>query len=145
MKNFFNKFCTDIVYSTANKFRRFIILGKDTCKTGDNKNVVYRIDCNDCEATYVKQTSRRVDIRIKEHREKCEKYNNNHALYTHISNTNYNINFNKVKILKKESRLDSRLLSEMFYILSEKQFVNKMTNTMKLNEDYKVFIHRNKT
>ena len=46
----------------------------------------------------------------------CEKYNNNNALYTHISDTNHNINFNKVKILNKENRLDCRLLSEMFYM-----------------------------
>ena len=56
MKNFFNKFHTDIIYSTANKFRRFIKLGKDKCKTGENTNVVYRIDCNDCETSYVGQT-----------------------------------------------------------------------------------------
>ena len=51
MKNFFNKFYTDIIYSTSNKFSCFIKLGKDTCKTSENTNVVYRIDCNDCEAT----------------------------------------------------------------------------------------------
>ena len=57
MKNFFNKFYTDK-------------LVKDTCKTDDNTNVVYRIDCNECEATYVGQTSCRSDIRIKEHRKR---------------------------------------------------------------------------
>ena len=144
MKNFFNKFHTDIIYSTVNKFRRFIKLGKDKCKTGENTNVVYRVDCNDCDATYVGQTGRRLDIRIREHKKRCEKYDMNNALYTHISETNHSINFNKVKILDKESRLNCRLLSEMFHIHSQNKFVNKMTDTMNLNEDYKAFIHRNK-
>ena len=68
MNNFFDKFHTDIIYSTANKFRRFINLGKDKCKTGENTNVVYRIDCNDCDTNYVGQTGRRLDIRIRVHK-----------------------------------------------------------------------------
>ena len=102
MKNFFNNFHTNLIYSTANKFRRFIKLGKDKCKTGENTN----------------------------------------ALHTHISDTNHNINFNKVKILDRESRLECRLPSEMFYIHLQNKFVNKMTDTMNLNEDYKAFIHK---
>ena len=66
------------------------------------------------------------------------------SVTTHIIDINHNINFNKVKILDKVSRLDCRLLSEMFYIHSQNKFVNKMTDTMNLNEDYEAFIHRNK-
>ena len=91
MKNFFNKFHTYIIYSAANKFRRFI---KDKRKKGKNTNVVYHIDCNDCEATYVGQIGRRLDIRIREHEKRCEIYDNNNALYIHISDTNHNMNFN---------------------------------------------------
>ena len=49
--------------------------------------MVYRIDFNDCEATYVGLTGRRLVIRIREHKKRCEKYDNNNALYTHMSNS----------------------------------------------------------
>ena len=68
MKNFFSKFHTDIIYSTVDKFRHFVKLAKDKYKTDENINVVYRIDCNDCEATYFGQTGCRLDIRIREHK-----------------------------------------------------------------------------
>ena len=58
---------------------------------------MYRIDCNDCEPTYVGHTGCRLDIRITEDKKRCEKYDNN-ALYTQISDTNHNINFNKVNL-----------------------------------------------
>ena len=77
-----------------------------------------QIDCKNCDATYVRKTSRRLDIRIKEHSNNCNNEDETNALYTYVKNSNHKINFNKVKILDKEGRLDSRLLSEMFHISS---------------------------
>ena len=65
--NFFKKYRTKDVYSARNKLNNIIKLGKDKNDKSNNSNVVYKINCNDCNASYVGQTSRRVNVRIKEH------------------------------------------------------------------------------
>ena len=50
-----------------NKLNNIIKLVKDKTKTCDNVNVVYKINCKDCNASYVGQTGRRLNVRIKEH------------------------------------------------------------------------------
>ena len=67
MKNFFKKYNTNVGFSTINKLNSIIILGKDKNVKYNNANVVYKINCNNCNASYVAQTSRRLNVRIKEH------------------------------------------------------------------------------
>ena len=68
MKNFFKKYNTNVVFSTINKLNSIIILGKDKNVKYNNANLVYKINCNNCNASYVGQTSRRLNVRIKEHK-----------------------------------------------------------------------------
>ena len=47
---------------------KFIKVYKDVLLIESKKNVVYQISCNDCDATYVGQTGRKLKIRVSEHR-----------------------------------------------------------------------------
>ena len=40
--------------------------------------------------------------------------------------------------------IDIHINNIFIYVHSQNKFVNKMTDTMNLNEDYKAFIHANK-
>ena len=42
------------------KFENLIRLGKDECKTDDISNIVYKIDCNDCDCTSIGQSKRKL-------------------------------------------------------------------------------------
>jgi len=42
---------------------------KDKLPQWSHTNVVYKIECKDCDASYVGQTSRMLKTRIKEHKE----------------------------------------------------------------------------
>ena len=68
IKNFFKKYNENVVFSTINKLNSIIILGKDKNVKYNNANVVYKINCNNCNASYVGQTSRRLNVRIKSHK-----------------------------------------------------------------------------
>ena len=70
INNFFKQHNTNVVYNTKNKLNNIIKLGKDKTKTCDNVNVVYKINCKDCNATYVGQIGRRLNVRINEHTKK---------------------------------------------------------------------------
>ena len=53
--NFFKKYSTKVVYSAKNKLNNIIKLGKDKNEKSNNANVVYKINCNDCNTSYVGQ------------------------------------------------------------------------------------------
>ena len=55
------------MYSTKNKLSSIIKLGKDKTDNDNQANVVYKINCKDCNTSYVGQTSRRLQVRAKEH------------------------------------------------------------------------------
>ena len=49
------------------RFPRFIKTGKDKIKKDELSNVVYQINCKDCDYSYVGQTKRKLKTRLKEH------------------------------------------------------------------------------
>jgi len=50
-----------------NKLSGLIRVHKDTLPNSSKKNVVYKITCKDCDASYVGQTGRKLNTRITEH------------------------------------------------------------------------------
>ena len=80
-KNFFKKYSTKVVNSAKNKLNNIIKLGKDKNDNSNNANVVYNINCNDCNASFVEQTSRWVNVRITEHIQKYTDKDTNSGLY----------------------------------------------------------------
>jgi len=57
-----------LAFFSDNKLNRFIKIQKDAFPKFDNKNVIYKICCEDCETSYVGQTCRKFSNRICEHR-----------------------------------------------------------------------------
>ena len=51
--NFIKKYRTKVIYSAKNKLNNINKLGKYKNDKSNNANVVYKINCNDCKASYV--------------------------------------------------------------------------------------------
>ena len=97
-KNLFKKHSTKVVYSAKNKLNNIIKLGKDKNEKCNNANVVYQIKCKECNASYVGQTSRRLNVRTKEHATKYSNKDVNSGLFLHTKENNHSIDFNNIKI-----------------------------------------------
>jgi len=56
-------------HSILNTLKRYIkqVFYKDVLEVLSHQDVVYKIKCNDCEATYIGQTKRQLKTRIHEH------------------------------------------------------------------------------
>ena len=119
-KNFFKKLNINFVFSTINKLNNVIVLGKDREEKYNKNNVVYKINCKNCEATYVGQTGRRLNIRIKEHRKKYLDKDDKSSIFAHPENNNHTIDFDNIKILDTEINNGKRLFSEAFFIHQQK-------------------------
>jgi len=59
------KFGFDIVYSIPNTLQRFIKRRKDKIDTMSKCDVVYKINCHDCNASYVGQTKRQLATKVR--------------------------------------------------------------------------------
>ena len=73
-KRFNNNNDIRISFHSPNKMVKYIKVQKDICPQTSRSNVVYKILCNNCDASYVGQTSRQLKTRITEHRNHIRQY-----------------------------------------------------------------------
>ena len=43
----------NVIFKCANKFSKFITFGKDPVQTNDWNNIVYKINCSNCNCCYI--------------------------------------------------------------------------------------------
>ena len=66
------KFNIRVVFMSGRTLHSMLTKVKDTLPLGKQSNVVYRIPCS-CGQVYIRETKRRLETRLKEHRDACEK------------------------------------------------------------------------
>ncbi|KYN17296.1 hypothetical protein ALC57_10422 [Trachymyrmex cornetzi] len=94
------------------------------------KNLVYKISCNKCDASYVRQTSKQLKTKVSEHKNDINRSKlTNSVLSEHKRCHNYNFNWNKVEILDNERNYNKRLIFEMINIKQQKNGINLNTDT----------------
>jgi len=100
-------------------------------------NVVYKILCRDCEATYVGQTKRQLKTRLKEHKNNIKLDQSKHSVISeHITKYNHSFDWENTKIMDFESGYFKRIISEMIHIKEQKVSLNLNSDTELLDESY---------
>ena len=66
MSGMFNKYDVITIPIIEKSNNNLLIKAKDKSRKGENTNVIYKIQCEKCDATYVGQTKREVSIRVGE-------------------------------------------------------------------------------
>ncbi|KYN13987.1 hypothetical protein ALC57_13817, partial [Trachymyrmex cornetzi] len=135
--NVINKADYLIGFRCINKLNKFIKSQKDKDELVKNNNVIYKINCDNCNASYVGQTKRQLQTRIKEHRNNIRLDQSNHSVITkHIKEYNHTFNWEDVKIVDSESNYKKRNISEMIHIKEQKNGLNLMKDTELLDKAY---------
>ncbi|KYM95315.1 hypothetical protein ALC62_14037, partial [Cyphomyrmex costatus] len=135
-KNIINNSKINIVYKPTNNLGGIIKTGKDKLNKFDNTNVVYKINCKDCDMSYVGQTKRRLRTRLKEHRDDLKKSNNNSVVSKHQLNCKHDIDWDNTAILDSEPVYFKRTISEMIHIKNQIHCLNLQSDTEKLPQMY---------
>jgi len=126
-----------IGFRCLNKLSRFIKVHKDIDHNSFKNNVIYKIGCNNCEASYVGQTKRQLKTRIKEHKNNIKLDQSKHSVITeHITKFNHSFDWENAKILDRESKFYKRITSEMIHIKEQKFSLNLNSDTELLDETY---------
>jgi len=71
-----------LAFFSLHKLGRIIKAQKDTLPIVSNKNVMYKLSCKNCNATYVGQTKRKLATRVTEHMKDINKITSNHSVVT---------------------------------------------------------------
>lgn len=79
----FNKSIFTIGYRNLNKLSSTIKVHKNKLDKFSVQNIVYKINCNDCEASYVRQTNKRqLKTRINEHKNNINRDSSRYSIIT---------------------------------------------------------------
>ena len=146
LKHFIKKkYKKNTIFRAHFKLNNTIKLGKNRLSKLNNKNIVYKIQCQSCPKNYVGQSKRLLQTRCNEHENNKNlnpKYHN--AITKHLlDNENHKFNFDNVQILHKENKLSKRLFAEMCFIKKQgNNSLNKMTDIEKLSDSYSILMNK---
>jgi len=136
-KNIINGTVTRVSFYSMNKLNKLIKSQKDSLPKYANMNVVYKINCKDCDASYVGQTGRQLKTRISEHKNHINRNTSALSVITeHRLQMNHEFDWERVEILDVEKYFNKRIVSEMINIKCQKNGINLQTDTESLDRAY---------
>jgi len=131
------KFGLNVAFSIPNTLGRLIKCDKDSLDFMSHREVVYKISCRDCDASYVGQTKRQLRTRIKEHDSDIRKKSGSPSVISeHRLEHNHDFEWSDVKIIDNELSYQKRLISEMVHIKKQVHGINRQSDTDLLPMSY---------
>jgi hypothetical protein len=125
------------VYSIPKKLNTLIKRGKDKIPKLNKTEVVYQINCKNCQFSYIGQTKRHLITRIKEHKNNIKMHESNYSVISkHRVEFNHDFDWDNPTILHNEKHTRKRELAEMFYIKKVNNTLNAQKDTENLNIIY---------
>ncbi|XP_071579044.1 uncharacterized protein [Temnothorax nylanderi] len=130
-------------YRILNNLSSIIKVHKDKNAHFSNNDVVYKICCNNCDASYVGQTKRQLQTRLKEHKNNIRLDDSKHSVVSeHSTKFNHSFDWDNTRILEVEHNYKKRLTAEMIHIKEQINGINLNKDTELLNDAYFDILNR---
>ena len=110
---------------TSNTIKHKLCRLKDKRKAENTKNVIYKIDCKECEACYIGETSRETKTRMKEHQRAVQSREINSQIFQHKAEVNHNFDFENITILGTEKEAGARKFVEGVHTVLHENSINR--------------------
>jgi hypothetical protein len=132
--------CTMVPNNTIRDFLRPL---KDPVSTEDTSNCIYKINCTECDASYIGETRRRFKSRLTEHKAAVRNANTtDSALATHAIDFLHPPHWDGAKIVAKDSSFRTRRLKEAVEIINQPNPLNR-NEGMKIPETFIPIVTKN--
>ena len=115
-----------IPFKPCRTLKQALVHPKDSLSDLQKANVVYKITCADCPASYVGETKRRLETRLKEHKSAVKHGNlEASALVDHVLEEGHSFDWTGTSVLDQESNLFARQSLESYYIRKQELSLNR--------------------
>jgi hypothetical protein len=96
---------------------------KDPLPLMENSSLVYKVNCSDCSANYIGETSKRLKSRLHEHQLAIRRSDPLSQMANHTIDNNHSFAFNEAKIIGRSTTHAGRLLQEAWF--SDEMSINR--------------------
>ena len=119
---------TRSTFYIENTLLKLLCKPKDRIATEDKSNIVYKIDCSNCEAVYFGESKRSLKSRSDEHKRSvrncdCDK----NEIAKHCWEADHNFNWDQKNFIDRESRLIPKKIKETIHSLKNPNNINKIS------------------
>ena len=137
LKYSLSKIGLKVLYSVPKKLDTIIKRGKDKISKLDKTEIVYKINCKNCEFSYIGQIKRHLNTCIREHKNNIKTHESNYSVVSkHRVEYEHEFDWDNPCILHNEKHTRKRELAEMFYIKKTNNTLNAQKDTDNLNIMY---------
>ena len=124
VEKIFGRFRAPTYFKPLNNLRQLLVHPKDLIGIDKVVVPVYKISCEDCEASYVGETERSLKTRFGEHR-RPSSTTSEVSRHIHSDNPNHNITLENTKILSVEHKWFERGVKEAIHIRALNPSLNR--------------------
>ena len=116
----FKKHGLSVYHKPINTLRSLLVHPKDTTPKFNRTGVIYEVNCQDCNNTYVGETGRTLGKRLDEHKRLTSS-----AIHEHTADTSHTMDWDNTRILGRESNIHRRKIREAIYIKRRQPSLNR--------------------
>ena len=115
-------------FYTENTLRKLLCKPKDRVATEDKNNIVYEIDCSNCQAVYFGESKWSLKSRLDEHKRSvrncdCDK----NEIAKHCWEADHNFSWDQKKVVNRESRSTPWKIKETIHSLKYPIYINNIS------------------
>ena len=115
-------------FYTEMTLRKLLCKPKDRVATEDKNNIVYEIDCSNCQAVYFGESKRSLKSHSDEHKRSVRNCNcDKNEIAKHCWEADHNFNWDQKKVIDRESRLIPRKIKETIHYLKNPNHISKIS------------------
>ncbi|PFX13060.1 hypothetical protein AWC38_SpisGene22892 [Stylophora pistillata] len=127
-----------VAHKPITTLRQLLTNVKDKDEPRNRQGTIYKINCSDCQASYIGETGRNFTTRLTEHRRATRKGDVSNHIAEHHRLTNHNIDWDSAQCLTYSTDYFQRLTLESWFTNLEQTPLNRC---QQLPAPYKRLIH----
>ena len=120
-----------VTFHSFRTLRQELVHPKDPVPANHRKGVVCSIPCAECPRTYIGQTGRSLDHRLREHRRALKNGDlGSSALAEHVFSSNHQVDLSKAMVIDIHNHTQTRCILESWHIQHHQSPLNRERGTL---------------